>query len=275
MTRNGSAIVLHRNWRGLYVAGTDSAGDDVGTDIPWPGVSWSTTQRFLDPRETHTWLGSLPMGQQDETGLNYRRNRYYDPESGQFTQQDPIGIAGGLNLYGYANGDPINFSDPFGLKVCFGTGRNAGTHRRLTEEATGTSIEVDDEGCAVSFEDVGGEDYAGLQAALGTLIASDAVFHVFLDEESESLVGETRSVFGPLRSLDGTTAYGATIALADAGRPYPCSGGVGWNGPQLTAHELIGHGLYAIAPTETNREWFAIGYENQYNRAAGRPERCR
>jgi hypothetical protein len=34
---------------------------------------------------------------------------------GQFTQEDPIGIAGGLNLYGYANGDPINFSDPFGL----------------------------------------------------------------------------------------------------------------------------------------------------------------
>ena len=35
---------------------------------------------------------------------------------GLFTQEDPIGIAGGLNLYGYANGDPINFSDPFGLK---------------------------------------------------------------------------------------------------------------------------------------------------------------
>lgn len=32
-----------------------------------------------------------------------------------FTQTDPIGIAGGLNTYGYANGDPINFSDPFGL----------------------------------------------------------------------------------------------------------------------------------------------------------------
>ena len=34
---------------------------------------------------------------------------------GLYTQQDPIGIAGGLNLYGYAGGDPINFSDPFGL----------------------------------------------------------------------------------------------------------------------------------------------------------------
>lgn len=30
-------------------------------------------------------------------------------------QMDPIGLAGGLNLYGFAGGDPVNFSDPFGL----------------------------------------------------------------------------------------------------------------------------------------------------------------
>jgi uncharacterized protein RhaS with RHS repeats len=47
--------------------------------------------------------------------LMYMRNRYYDPATGRFTQQDPIGLAGGLNLYGFANGDPVNFSDPFGL----------------------------------------------------------------------------------------------------------------------------------------------------------------
>ena len=35
--------------------------------------------------------------------------------SGHYTQTDPIGIAGGLNTYGYAGGDPVNFSDPFGL----------------------------------------------------------------------------------------------------------------------------------------------------------------
>jgi hypothetical protein len=34
---------------------------------------------------------------------------------GWFTQQDPIGIAGGLNLYGFAGGDPVNYTDPFGL----------------------------------------------------------------------------------------------------------------------------------------------------------------
>ena len=39
----------------------------------------------------------------------------YDSPPGQSTQQDPIGIAGGANVYGFASGDPINFSDPFGL----------------------------------------------------------------------------------------------------------------------------------------------------------------
>jgi murein DD-endopeptidase MepM/ murein hydrolase activator NlpD len=42
---------------------------------------------------------------------------------GLYTQQDPIGIAGGLNLYGYANGDPVNYSDPFGLCPMYLTGR--------------------------------------------------------------------------------------------------------------------------------------------------------
>jgi len=51
----------------------------------------------------------------DAAGTFYRRNRVYDPATGRFTQEDPIGLAGGLNLYGFAGGDPVNFSDPFGL----------------------------------------------------------------------------------------------------------------------------------------------------------------
>ena len=62
-----------------------------------------------------SWQGTLLVDKADETRTNFRRNRYYDPASGRFTQEDPIGLAGGLNLYGYAGGDPANNSDPFGL----------------------------------------------------------------------------------------------------------------------------------------------------------------
>ena len=64
---------------------------------------------------SHTWAGSLVEHGAGAAGLLYRRNRYYDPQSGRFTQQDPIGLGGGLNVYGFAGGDPVNYSDPFGL----------------------------------------------------------------------------------------------------------------------------------------------------------------
>ena len=44
-------------------------------------------------------MGSLLEGQRDAGGQMYMRNRYYDPATGQFTQTDPIGVAGGLNTY--------------------------------------------------------------------------------------------------------------------------------------------------------------------------------
>ena len=50
-----------------------------------------------------------------ESGLYYLRNRYYQPSTGRFMQRDPIGYEGGLNLYAYCGGDPIQGSDPSGL----------------------------------------------------------------------------------------------------------------------------------------------------------------
>jgi RHS repeat-associated protein len=52
------------------------------------------------------------------TGLYYMRARYYDPTIGRFISEDPIGLDGGLNLYAYTENDPVNGSDPFGLKPC-------------------------------------------------------------------------------------------------------------------------------------------------------------
>jgi len=47
--------------------------------------------------------------------LSFYRNRYYDQLTGRFTQEDPIGIAGGVNLYMYGGHNPVTFTAPFGL----------------------------------------------------------------------------------------------------------------------------------------------------------------
>ncbi|BEN15963.1 hypothetical protein SMKC004_17580 [Serratia marcescens] len=52
--------------------------------------------------------------QDDESGLHYNLFRYYEPEVGRFTTQDPIGLRGGLNLYQYAP-NPLMWVDPLGL----------------------------------------------------------------------------------------------------------------------------------------------------------------
>jgi RHS repeat-associated protein len=54
-------------------------------------------------------------GLQSVAGLVYMRNRWYDPNEGRFTQEDPIGYAGGSNLYAYVGNNPILYTDPFGL----------------------------------------------------------------------------------------------------------------------------------------------------------------
>ncbi len=63
------------------------------------------------------WQGTLIDTKRDGSGLDFKRNRVTDPTTGRFTQEDSGGLRGGMNLYGYAGGDPVNFGDPFGDTV--------------------------------------------------------------------------------------------------------------------------------------------------------------
>nr|WP_237229603.1 RHS repeat-associated core domain-containing protein [Pseudomonas sp. GR 6-02] len=53
----------------------------------------------------------------DGTGLYYYRARYCQPGFGRFISGDPIGLAGGINIFVYVSGNPTNFIDPFGLEL--------------------------------------------------------------------------------------------------------------------------------------------------------------
>ena len=107
-------VFPHTDFRGQLASGTFGGLQPACARVDWPAVS-TRVFRLLSSSASAPWNGSLLSMGGDATGLQYMRNRYYDPATGQFTQGDPIGLAGGMNLYGFAGGDPVNFSDPFGL----------------------------------------------------------------------------------------------------------------------------------------------------------------
>jgi RHS repeat-associated protein len=82
---------------------------------PWGGLE-ADQQLVAGARVNSLRWHGLPYDA--ETGLYQVRARYYDPDTRRFISEDPLGLAGGINLYAFANGDPVNGSDPSGLGPC-------------------------------------------------------------------------------------------------------------------------------------------------------------
>jgi hypothetical protein len=49
------------------------------------------------------------------SGASYYRARYYDPTTGRFLSEDPVGFSAGVDFYRYVANNPVLYSDPLGL----------------------------------------------------------------------------------------------------------------------------------------------------------------
>lgn len=111
MEKNGQKYYYHFDGLGSVTGMTDNSGNLIQE---YSYDSFGKIQNSLAPdlKQPFTYTA---REYDDESGLYYYRARYYDPTSGRFLTQDPIGLDGGINLYAYVQNDPVNLVDPWGL----------------------------------------------------------------------------------------------------------------------------------------------------------------
>jgi RHS repeat-associated protein len=106
MSRGGSAYYYLQNFQGSVTDLTNSTGS-VAASYSYDayGVPTSSPATVANP---FTFTG---REYDAKSGLYYNRARYYDPTTGSFTSQDSVSSG---QRYGYAGGDPVDFTDPSG-----------------------------------------------------------------------------------------------------------------------------------------------------------------
>jgi RHS repeat-associated protein len=100
---------FHTDQIGTPLELTDSEGE-----IVWQATyrSWGAVEQ-LPVNKVEQNLRFQGQYFDRETGLHYNTFRFYDPETGRFVTQDPIGVRGGANLYAYVVA-PTMWVDPLG-----------------------------------------------------------------------------------------------------------------------------------------------------------------
>ncbi|MBU1306649.1 MAG: RHS repeat protein [Alphaproteobacteria bacterium] len=108
---SSNAFYLHADHLNTPRLATNQSGDEV-----W---RWKSDAFGVGAADGTATINLRFPGQyyDDESGLHYNYFRDYDPETGRYVESDPIGLAGGLNTYGYVHGNPVRYTDPMGLQV--------------------------------------------------------------------------------------------------------------------------------------------------------------
>jgi RHS repeat-associated protein len=99
----------------LVGAPAELTGDDGSLAGYQQRTLWGTT--VWHPGGATTPLRFPGQYADDETGLHYNNQRYYDPATGRYLTPDPMGLAADPNPHAYV-ANPTVLTDPLGLFAC-------------------------------------------------------------------------------------------------------------------------------------------------------------
>ncbi|MBJ7313814.1 hypothetical protein H7U20_26985, partial [Rugamonas sp. CCM 8940] len=110
---------LHNNHLGVTELVSDAQGKPLWrADYAAFGklISTAVLNKTGTPSDAFQFNLRLPGQYADqETGLHYNGQRYYDPARGRYLTPDPLGLRAGANSYAYVGGNPLKYVDPDGL----------------------------------------------------------------------------------------------------------------------------------------------------------------
>ncbi len=205
-----NTLTYHYDYRGSTIALTDGNGN----------VTDRMEYSLYGTLTYHLGTNSIPFlfngrfgVMTDPNGLLYMRARYYNPFLCRFINPDPSGFSGGLNFYAYANGNPVNFTDPTGLDPAFTPGMGMFSSLTAEQEVQAVNNPVD--------HFIAGLGVGAVGAAAVVVAAPVAVSGLTALGLSSTAASATVTV--------GTTAaaaYGGSQVLGDA---WGSAEGGNWN----------------------------------------------
>ncbi len=199
--------------RGRHYAVAESTGT-IHPDVWGEAVSG-----YIGFRSTGAVTKSHSFGEERLTtatgpGLSFFRNRVYDQETGRWTQEDPIGLAGGINLYQFNGNDPATYDDPYGLcPWCIGAVTGVVTGFAIAK-LTGADYDLKDAATDAALGAVGG----GLVSKLGKLNRLRKAAGV-ATSATEATASVASRVAGASGEITGFTKHGINQVIQRGVKP--------------------------------------------------------